>query len=80
MYCQFSFHTPQMKLSGVLGNTVGYISPEGLVPSSSFSFYKQGELNSMDHHDLLYCFRRDSNKIKNYLQILKCTTLPGLDC
>uniref|UniRef100_A0A671YKN4 Prolactin 2 n=2 Tax=Sparus aurata TaxID=8175 RepID=A0A671YKN4_SPAAU len=70
----------KMKLSGVLGNTVGYISPEGLVPSSSFSFYKHGELNSMDHHDLLYCFRRDSNKIKNYLQILKCTTLPGLDC
>lgn len=80
IYCPFSFHAPQMKLSGVLGNTVGYISPEGLVPSSSFSFYKQGELNSIDHHDLLYCFRRDSNKIKNYLQILKCTTLPGLDC
>lgn len=69
-----------MKLLGVLGNTVGYISPESLVPSSTFSFYKQGELNSMDHHDLLYCFRRDSNKVKNYLRILKCTTLPELDC
>ncbi|XP_045893009.1 prolactin-like [Micropterus dolomieu] len=70
----------KMKLLGVLGNTVGYISPESLVPSSAFSFYKQGELNSMDHHDLLYCFRRDSNKVKNYLRILKCTTLPGLEC
>uniref|UniRef100_A0A674NQH5 Prolactin-like n=1 Tax=Takifugu rubripes TaxID=31033 RepID=A0A674NQH5_TAKRU len=29
---------------------------------------------------LLYCFKRDSNKVKNYLRILKCTTLPGLDC
>ncbi|XP_031138951.1 prolactin-like [Sander lucioperca] len=70
----------KMKLLGVLGNTMGYISPESLVPSSAFTFYKQGELNSVDHHDLLYCFRRDSNKVKNYLQILKCTILPGLDC
>ncbi|XP_054475576.1 prolactin-like [Anoplopoma fimbria] len=70
----------KMKRLGVLGNTVGYISPGSLVPSSDFSFHKQGELNSMDHHDLLYCFRRDSNKVKNYLRILKCSTLPGLDC
>ncbi|XP_042352788.1 prolactin-like [Plectropomus leopardus] len=70
----------KMKRLGVLDNTVGYMSPERVVPSSSFSFYKQGELNSMDHHDLLYCFRRDSNKVKNYLRILKCTILPGLDC
>ncbi|XP_008274359.1 prolactin-like [Stegastes partitus] len=70
----------KMKLEGLLGNTVGYISPESLVPSSAFSFYKRGELDSVDHHDLLYCFRRDSNKVKNYLRILKCTTLPGLDC
>lgn len=80
MYRQFFFPPPQMKLLGVLDNTVGYISPESLVPSSAFSFYKQGELNSVDHHDLLYCFRRDSNKVKNYLRILKCTTLPELDC
>ncbi|XP_029378401.1 prolactin-like [Echeneis naucrates] len=70
----------KMKLLGVLGNTVGYISPETLVPSSAFSYYKRGYLNSVDHHDLLYCFRRDSNKVRNYLRILKCTTLPGLDC
>ncbi|XP_059191862.1 prolactin-like [Centropristis striata] len=70
----------KMKLLGMLGNTVGYISPESLLPSSAFSFYEQGELNSVYHHDLLYCFRRDSNKVKNYIRILKCTTLPGLDC
>ncbi|KAM7003511.1 prolactin-like [Tautogolabrus adspersus] len=70
----------KMKLSGVLGNTVGYISPETLPSSPAFSFYKKGEVTSMDHHDLLYCFRRDSNKVKNYLRILKCTTLPVLDC
>ncbi|CAJ1056266.1 prolactin-like [Xyrichtys novacula] len=70
----------KMKLLGVLGNTIGYVSPEILAPSPTVSFYKQGELNSMDHHDLLYCLNRDSNKIKNYLRVLKCTTLPGLDC
>ncbi|XP_051238385.1 prolactin-like [Dicentrarchus labrax] len=72
--------TEKMKQFGVLGNTVGNISPESLVPSSALSSYTQGEFNSLDHHDLLYCFRRDSNKVKNYLRILKCTTLPGLDC
>lgn len=71
---------PQMKLSGVLDNTVSYVSPESFVPFSTVSYYKRGELNPMDHHDLLHCFRRDSNKVKNYLRILKCTTLPGLDC
>ncbi|XP_049429248.1 prolactin-like [Epinephelus fuscoguttatus] len=70
----------KMKLSGVLSNTVGSIAPESAAPSSAFSFYKQGQLNSVDHHDLLHCFRRDSNKIKNYLRILKCSILPGLDC
>lgn len=69
-----------MKLEGVTGNTVGSISPESLVPSFAVSFYKRGELDSVDHHDLLYCFRRDSNKVQNYLHILKCTTLPGLVC
>uniref|UniRef100_A0A674PID3 Prolactin-like n=1 Tax=Takifugu rubripes TaxID=31033 RepID=A0A674PID3_TAKRU len=38
------------------------------------------KLDPGDHQDLLYCFKRDSNKVKNYLRILKCTTLPGLDC
>lgn len=79
-YLQFFFCPPQMKLLGVLGNTADYMSPESLVPSSALSFYKEGELNSVDHHDMLYCFRRDSNKVKNYLRILKCTILPGLDC
>ncbi|XP_034734972.1 prolactin-like [Etheostoma cragini] len=70
----------KMKLLGVLGNTMGDISPESLVHSSELTFYKQGELNSLDYHDLLYCFRRDSSKVKMYLRILKCTILPGLDC
>ncbi|XP_047452763.1 prolactin-like [Mugil cephalus] len=70
----------KMKLEGVLGNTVGYVPPESLAPTFALSFYKGGKHDSVDHHDLLYCFRRDSNKVKNYLRILKCTTLPGLHC
>lgn len=69
-----------MKLQGVIGNTLGYISPKSLAPSSALPSYKRGALSSMDHHDLLYCFRRDSNKVKSYLRILKCTTLPEVDC
>lgn len=69
-----------MKLLGVIRNSVGYISPDRSGPSAAVSFYKQGELDPGHHQDLLYCFKRDSNKVKNYLRILKCTTLPGLDC
>lgn len=68
-----------MKLLGVIRNSVGYISPDHSGPSAAASSYKQ-ELDPGDHQDLLYCFKRDSNKVKNYLRILKCTTLPGSDC
>ncbi|KAM3870173.1 prolactin-like [Diretmus argenteus] len=71
----------KMKPLGVISNTLGDISsPDSLASSSARSSYKRSELNYMDHRDLLYCFRRDSNKVKNYLRILKCTTLPELDC
>ncbi|XP_041853985.1 prolactin-like [Melanotaenia boesemani] len=69
----------RMKLEGMLDNTMGYIS-ESLVPSSAFSFYARGNLHSIEHYDLLHCFRRDSSKVRNYLRILKCTTLPETDC
>lgn len=69
-----------MKLLGVIRNSVGYISPDYSSPSAAVSFSKQGHLDPGDHHNLLHCFRRDSNKVKNYLRILKCTTVPGPDC
>uniref|UniRef100_H3C7F6 Prolactin 2 n=1 Tax=Tetraodon nigroviridis TaxID=99883 RepID=H3C7F6_TETNG len=70
----------RMKLLGVIRNSAGYTSPEDSGPSAAISFYKQGHLDPGDHHDLLHCFKRDSNKVKNYLRILKCTTFPGSDC
>lgn len=63
-----SFHP--MHLLGVISNESDNSSPESLVPSSSSSSYKGCELNSMNHHDLLDCFRRDSNKVQSYLCIL----------
>ncbi|XP_051808051.1 LOW QUALITY PROTEIN: prolactin-like [Acanthochromis polyacanthus] len=50
----------KMKLEGLLGNTVGYVSPESLVTSSAFSFDKRGALDSVDHHGLLYCLRKET--------------------
>uniref|UniRef100_A0A8L0DSM1 Prolactin n=1 Tax=Oncorhynchus mykiss TaxID=8022 RepID=A0A8L0DSM1_ONCMY len=35
---------------------------------------------AMSDHDLLYCFRRDSNKVQNYLKILKCRIVPENGC
>uniref|UniRef100_A0A3Q2XXV1 Prolactin 2 n=1 Tax=Hippocampus comes TaxID=109280 RepID=A0A3Q2XXV1_HIPCM len=70
----------KMKLQGVLGNAVAFVQPERELHSSAFSFYKRGGLSSLDRNDLLYCLRRDSDKVKNYLRILQCSTLPGLDC
>ncbi|KAM4618203.1 prolactin-like [Polymixia lowei] len=71
----------KMKLMGVISNTLSDISsPDSQVSSSASSSYERGEVSSMDHHDLLYCFRRDSNKVQNYLRILKCTILPELNC
>ncbi|XP_056877803.1 prolactin 2 isoform X2 [Takifugu flavidus] len=34
----------------------------------------------MKDYDLLYCFRRDSNKIHNYLKLLKCRIVPEHEC
>uniref|UniRef100_A0AAY4EQ20 Uncharacterized protein n=1 Tax=Denticeps clupeoides TaxID=299321 RepID=A0AAY4EQ20_9TELE len=35
---------------------------------------------TLTNHDLLYCFRRDSNKVQNYLKILKCRIVPENGC
>ncbi|KAG7261830.1 hypothetical protein CRUP_033741 [Coryphaenoides rupestris] len=34
----------------------------------------------MNDYDLLFCLRRDSSKVQNYLKILKCRIVPGNDC
>ncbi|XP_057693555.1 prolactin-like isoform X2 [Corythoichthys intestinalis] len=70
----------KMKLQGAFSNAVAVVQPEEARHSSAFAFYKRGTLSLLDHNDLLYCLRRDSDKVKNYLRILQCSTLPGLEC
>uniref|UniRef100_A0A674F760 Prolactin 2 n=1 Tax=Salmo trutta TaxID=8032 RepID=A0A674F760_SALTR len=67
----------RMQNLGMISNSLsGLSSPEALDPSSDTS----GESQAMSDHDLLYCFRRDSNKVQNYLKILKCRIVPENGC
>ncbi|XP_061570620.1 prolactin 2 [Cololabis saira] len=65
----------KMKMLGIISNSVSSLgSPEALLaPDSS-------EWRLMKDYDLLYCFRRDSDKIQNYLKILKCRIVPEHGC
>uniref|UniRef100_A0A8C1C0G1 Prolactin 2 n=2 Tax=Cyprinus carpio TaxID=7962 RepID=A0A8C1C0G1_CYPCA len=64
----------KMRVLGMLGNSVTGLSPaETMLPISD-----SGE--AMSNYELLYCFRRDSNKVQNYLKILKCRIIPEHDC
>nr|XP_046191727.1 prolactin 2 [Oncorhynchus gorbuscha] len=67
----------KMQHLGMISNSLsGLSSPEALDPSSDTS----GEAQAMSDYDLLYCFRRDSNKVQNYLKILKCRIVPENGC
>ncbi|XP_040005781.1 prolactin-like isoform X2 [Xiphias gladius] len=65
----------KMQMLGIISNSVSsQASPEALLPSDS------AEWRLMKDYDLLYCFRRDSNKVQNYLKILKCRIVPEHGC
>ncbi|XP_056132704.1 prolactin-like [Lampris incognitus] len=66
----------RMQHLGIISNSVNRLeSPEAPVPSSDAS-----DWHRMSDFDLLYCFRRDSNKVQNYLKILKCRTVAEHAC
>uniref|UniRef100_A0A3B1J4U1 Prolactin 2 n=1 Tax=Astyanax mexicanus TaxID=7994 RepID=A0A3B1J4U1_ASTMX len=66
--------TEKMQLLGMISNSVsGLSSPEALLPAS-----ESGE--ALSDYELLYCFRRDSDKVQNYLKILKCRIVPEHGC
>uniref|UniRef100_A0A8C5E350 Prolactin-like n=1 Tax=Gouania willdenowi TaxID=441366 RepID=A0A8C5E350_GOUWI len=50
------------------------VSPEALMTSHPVPW------RLMNLYDILYCFRRDSNKVHNYLRILKCRIVPEHGC
>ncbi|XP_013870030.1 prolactin 2 [Austrofundulus limnaeus] len=65
----------KMQTLGIISTSVGSLaSPEAFLTSES------SEWRFMKDYDLLYCFRRDSNKIQNYLKILKCRIVPEHGC
>ncbi|KAJ4924703.1 hypothetical protein JOQ06_003655 [Pogonophryne albipinna] len=65
----------KMQVLGIISNSVTSLaSPEVLLPSDS------ADWRLMKDYDLLYCFRRDSNKVQNYLKILKCRIVPDHGC
>ncbi|XP_069012516.1 prolactin-like isoform X4 [Embiotoca jacksoni] len=64
-----------MQMLGLISNSVSSLaSPEAYLASDS------AEWRLMKDYDLLYCFRRDSNKVQNYLKILKCRIVPEHGC
>ncbi|CAJ1055691.1 prolactin 2 [Xyrichtys novacula] len=65
----------KMQMSGIISNSVSSrASPEAPPLADS------PEWRLMKVYDLLYCFRRDSNKVQNYLKILKCRIVPEHGC
>ncbi|XP_034434266.1 prolactin-like [Hippoglossus hippoglossus] len=65
----------KMQMLGMMSDSVSSQgSPEALLPADS------AEWRLMKDYDLLYCFRRDSNKVQNYLKILKCRIVPEHGC
>ncbi|KAL4612759.1 prolactin-like [Arapaima gigas] len=66
----------KMQLLGMISNSLtGLSSTEALAPHAP-----SGETHPMSDYELLYCFRRDSNKVQNYLKILKCRIVPEHGC
>ncbi|XP_018602671.1 prolactin 2, partial [Scleropages formosus] len=66
----------KMQLLGMISNSLMSLSStEALAPHSASS-----EARSMSDYELLYCFRRDSNKVQNYLKILKCRIVAEHGC
>ncbi|XP_034019110.1 prolactin 2 [Thalassophryne amazonica] len=62
----------KMQMLGIISNSISTLtSPEARLAS---------EWRLMKNYELLYCFRRDSNKVQNYLKILKCGLVPEHGC
>ncbi|KAM9824541.1 prolactin 2 [Neosynchiropus ocellatus] len=64
----------KMQTLGISNSLSSISSPELLQPPDI------SDWRLMKDYDLLYCFRRDSNKVQNYLKILKCRIVPEHGC
>ncbi|KAK1169161.1 prolactin 2, partial [Acipenser oxyrinchus oxyrinchus] len=70
------FSVFQMQLVGIISNSLNGVFPAEESLSSSAS----NEARHMRDYELLHCFRRDSDKVQNYLKILKCRIVPEHGC
>uniref|UniRef100_W5NI40 Prolactin 2 n=1 Tax=Lepisosteus oculatus TaxID=7918 RepID=W5NI40_LEPOC len=66
----------KLQLLGIISNSIsGLSSADALLPSSA-----SNDARPMSDYEILHCFRRDSNKVQNYLKILKCRIVPEHGC
>ncbi|XP_058883493.1 prolactin 2 [Acipenser ruthenus] len=66
----------KMQLLGIISNSLNGLFPAEASLSSSAS----NEARHMRDYELLRCFQRDSDKVQNYLKILKCRIVPEHGC
>ncbi|XP_028814438.1 prolactin-like [Denticeps clupeoides] len=64
----------KMHLLGMMSNSVSSMSSSEMLDQTASRFLP------LNDHDLLYCFRRDADKVRSYLKILKCTIVSEQGC
>ncbi|KAL2093865.1 hypothetical protein ACEWY4_011177 [Coilia grayii] len=66
--------TQRMQLLGMISNSLSSMSSAEVLDTPFL------ERSMSSDHDLLYCLRRDTDKVQSYLRVLKCTILPEHEC
>nr|XP_009687518.1 PREDICTED: prolactin-like [Struthio camelus australis] len=67
--------TEKMQSMGIISNSL-----HGMASSEAAGLSISNEANLMSDSDFIHCFRRDSNKVRSYLKILKCRIMPENSC
>ncbi|XP_053112458.1 prolactin-like [Hemicordylus capensis] len=67
--------TEKMQSMGIFSNSLHKARS-----SEAAALFINNEANLMSDYEFIHCFRRDSNKVQNYLKVLKCRIMPGNIC
>nr|XP_020651164.1 prolactin-like [Pogona vitticeps] len=67
--------TEKMQSMGIISNSLN-----GVGSSEAAGLSINNRANLMSDYEFIHCFRRDSNKVQNYLKVLKCRIVPGNSC
>lgn len=65
----------QMQSMGIISNSLN-----GVGSSEAAGLSINNRTNLMSDYEFIHCFRRDSNKVQNYLKVLKCRIVSGNSC